>query len=66
MKLKIVLTENQWKRVSDLSGNSGLLVVGSVVIPFVLNNVDLFGIIKGVVVSSFLWYISIVSAGKHK
>ena len=65
MKSKIALTENQWRKISDISGNIGLLVVGSVIIPFLLNNIELFEIIKAVVVAIFLWYISIIAAGKY-
>ena len=64
-KLKIVLTENQWKRISELSGSGGLLMFGSTVIPLILDKSNLIGAFWGIVVSVFLWYISIQSAKKY-
>jgi len=64
-KLKIILTGNQWKKVSDISGSAGLLTVASMIIPFLTPKIDLFEIIKGIVVTAFLWYISILTAGKY-
>lgn len=65
MKLKVVLTDNQWKRISDISNNLGLLIAASVVLPYILEKPNLLAAILGIVVSLTLWYISIVTAKKY-
>lgn len=63
--MRIHLTKSQWARVSELSGNGGLLVLGSIVIPFLLGEPDLPGVIRGLVIALFLWYISLYTARKY-
>lgn len=65
MKIRIILTKNQWERISEIFGNGGLLVFGSVVIPFFLDKVDIPKVIWGMAVSIYLWYISIKTARKY-
>lgn len=54
MKPNIVLTENQWKRISDLLANLGLLMLGSIVIPFFSDFENLIGALWGILITVFL------------
>lgn len=61
----LTFTKNQWKRISEISGNGGILVFGSVVIPFFLDKIDLSRAIWGMFISTYLWYISLKVARKY-
>lgn len=63
--MKISLTESQWERISEILGNLGLLVLASLVLPFILGNSDASKLIWGIVVTGVFWYISIVLAMKY-
>lgn len=65
MKPNIVLTENQWKRISDLLANLGLLMLGSIVIPFFSDFENLIGALWGILITVFLWYLSVYTAKKY-
>ena len=62
---KIVLTKNQWKRLADILANIGLLITGTVVIPFLANFQNPFSAIWGIVMASILWYISIYISRRY-
>lgn len=63
--MNIVLTKNQWKKVSELTGNGGLLMFGSTVIPLLLDKSDSLGAIRGLSIAIGLWYASIVTSRKY-
>jgi len=53
--MNIKLTKSQWQRVSELSGNLGILVCGSIIIPFWLEKSYSLGVIRGLLAILFLW-----------
>lgn len=63
--LKIVLTKNQWERISEVLGNLGLLTIASLILPFVFENLNVAKIIWGIVLTAVFWYISIIIAKKY-
>lgn len=63
--MKITLTKHQWERISEITGGGGLLVFGSVVIPFLIDKIDLPKAIWGIVISICLWYISVILARRY-
>lgn len=65
MRLKIVLTENQWKRISDISSAVGLILIGSVVIPSLVDKVELKNIILGLLGAFISWFTSLYTAKKY-
>jgi hypothetical protein len=63
--IRIKFTKNQWERVSEISGNGGLLSMGSIILPFILDKPNPFGVLMGMVITSCLWYISLQAARKY-
>lgn len=62
---QIVLTENQWQRISELLGNLGLLTLASLVIPYITDKPNSLNVVAGLVMTTGLWYASIVTARKY-
>lgn len=63
--MKIKLTKHQWERISEISGNIGVVVAGTTILPFVFETGDLLDAIRGLYISTVLWYLSIRSAKKY-
>lgn len=63
--MKVTLTKSQWERVSEISGNGGLLSTGSIILPFILDKPNPLGVIMGVVITIGLWYISLRAARRY-
>lgn len=62
---KIVLTKNQWARISEILGNFGLLTIGIIVVPAILEKSSILLAILGVVMTALFWYASIATAKKY-
>jgi hypothetical protein len=63
--MKIRLTKSQWERISEISGNFGLLIVASFVFPSIANSINISQTLWGIVISLSFWYISIIIARKY-
>ncbi len=64
--LKIILTENQWKKVSEITSNLGLVSVGSVVLPSLIDKLNFSIVILGSAATIFLFVLSLWAAKKYK
>lgn len=65
MKFKIIFTENQWKKVSDISSGFGLLTMGAITIPAILDKTNIFHVALGLLVTIISWYVSLFAAKKY-
>jgi len=64
--MNITLTKNQWKRISEISGNLGIVVFGATLIPILFtNDKHLLGDVRGLYITVILWYLSIWLARKY-
>ncbi len=63
--MKISFTKNQWQRISELLGGGGMLALGSIAIPALFDNFNLWMITLGLVVAILLIYLSIFSARRY-
>lgn len=64
--MKLILTKNQWQRISEISGNLGIVVFGATLIPLLFtSNTELIGDVRGLYITAILWYISIITARKY-
>lgn len=63
---KIILTENQWKKISEITSNLGLVSVGSIAIPSLLiDRPNLSNVILGLGAAIFLFVLSLWAAKRY-
>lgn len=53
------LAENQIQKLADIASDTGLIALGSVVIPAVLDHTNVLQMTLGLITTIFLWLISI-------
>lgn len=63
--MRIVLTRNQWGRISELLGSLGIAILASTSIPALFDNFNLRVVILGLLMGSISVYLSILSARKY-
>lgn len=62
---EIILTKNQWARISEILGNFGILTFGTAVIPTILDKFNILLAILGIVITALFWYASIMAARRY-
>lgn len=62
---RIILTENQWKRISEITSNLGLLLIGSIAIPALLDKPNPIHVALGLLAAFMCWLISLFAAKKY-
>lgn len=62
---RIILTSSQWRRISEITGSFGLLSMGSVTIPALLDKTDPIHVVLGLIVAFISWLGSVFAAKKY-